>query len=136
MCFFQLLYMYVWCMLYMYVWVLSYILLLRGKSKSINSFVSKGLYFYAFVKFMLYIWIYSVIIKMSGNIEVNPGPKPSSCNKFSIYDWNLNNIFAHNFVKLSLLRGYISVHNFNTLYLSKTYLDSTISRRGIPADDF
>ena len=73
---------------------------------------------------------------MSGNIKMIPGPKPSSCNKFSVYDWNLNNIFAHNFVKLSLLRGYISVHNFHILNLSKTYLDSTISRRGIPAYDF
>ena len=30
-------------------------------------------------------------------------------------------------MKLSLLRAYISVHNFDILCLSKNYLDSTIS---------
>ena len=64
---------------------------------------------------------------MSRDIEMNPGPKPSSCNKSSIYHWNLNSISAHNFIKLSLLRAYISAHNFDILYLSETYLDSTIS---------
>ena len=58
---------------------------------------------------------------------MNPGPKPSSCNKFSICHWNLNSISVHNFIKLSLLRAYISVHNFDILCLSETYLDSTIS---------
>ena len=77
---------------------LSCILLLRGKSKSINSFVSKGLYVYTLVMFMRYIWVYSITIKMSGDIEMNPGPKPSSCNKFSICHWNLNSISAHNFI--------------------------------------
>ena len=66
-------------------------------------------------------------IKMSGDIEMNLGPKPSSCNKFSICHWNLNSISAHNFIKLSLLRAYISVRNFDILCLSETYLDSTIS---------
>ena len=60
---------------------------------------------------------------MSGDIEMNPGPKPSSSNKFSICHWNLNSICAHNFIK----RAYISVHNFDILCLSETYLDSTIS---------
>ena len=106
---------------------LSRTLLLRGKCKSINSFVSKGLYVYKLVMFMRYIWVYSITIKMSGDIEMNPGPKPSSCNKFSICHWNLNSISAHNFIKLSLLRAYISVHNFDILCLSETYLDSTIS---------
>ena len=103
---------------------LSRTLLLRGKSKSINSFVSKGLYVYTLVMFMRYIWVYSVTIKMSGDIEMNPEPKPSSCNKFSICHWNLNSISAHNFIKLSLLRAYISVHNFDILCLSETYLES------------
>ena len=62
---------------------LSCTLLLRDKSKSINSFVSKGLYVYTLVTFMCYIWVYSAVIKMSGDIEMNPGPMPSSCNRFS-----------------------------------------------------
>ena len=61
---------------------LSRTLLLRGKSKSINSFVSKGLYVYMLVMFMRYIWVYSITIKMGGDIEMNPGLNPSSDNKF------------------------------------------------------
>ena len=61
---------------------------------------------------------------MSGDIEMNhPGPKPSSCSKFSICHWNLNSISAHNFIKLfykSLLRAYISFHNFDILCLSES----------------
>ena len=105
---------------------LSYTLLLTGKSKSINSLVSKGLYVYTLVTFMRYIWVCSIIIEMSGDIKMNPGPKPSSCNKCSICHWNLNSISAHNFMKLSLLRAYISFHNFDILCLSETCLDSTI----------
>ena len=106
---------------------LSYTLILRGKCESINSFVSRRLYVYMLVSFMHYIWVYSIRIKMSGDIEMNPGPKPSFCNKFSICHRNLNSISTHNFIKLSLLRAYISIHNFDILCLSETYLDSTIS---------
>ena len=51
---------------------LSSTLLLRGKYKNINSFVSRGLYVYTLVTFMHYIWVYSIRIKMSGDIEMNP----------------------------------------------------------------
>ena len=102
---------------------LSCTLLLRDKSKSINSFVSKGLYVYTLVTFMCYIWVYSTVIKMSGDIEMNPGPMPSSCNRFSISLWNLNSISMHNFIKLSLLHA----HNFDISCLSETYLDSNLS---------
>ena len=73
------------------------------------------------------IWVCSNLITLSGNIEKNPGPKPSSCAKFSICHWNLNSISAHNFIKISLLRAYVSTHNFDILCLSETYLDSNIS---------
>ena len=72
---------------------LSYTLLLRGKYKSINFFANRGLCIYMLVTFIQYIWVYSIRTKMSGDIEMNPGPKPSSCNKFSICHWNLNSIF-------------------------------------------
>ena len=76
---------------------------------------------------MHYIWVYSIRIKMSDDIEINPEPKPSSCNKLFICHWSPNSISAHNFIKLSLLRVYISIHNFDILCLSKIYLDSTSS---------
>ena len=46
--------------------------------------------------------------------------------KFSICHWNLNSIAAHNFAKLVLLKAYNSVHKFDIICLSETYLDSNI----------
>ena len=43
----------------------------------------------------------------------------------SVCHWNLNSICAHNFTKLSLLRAYVSVHKFDIICLSETYLDSS-----------
>ena len=57
---------------------LSYTLLLGGKYESINSFISRGLHVYKLVRFMQNIWVCSIRIKMSGDIEMALGPKPSS----------------------------------------------------------
>ena len=84
-----------------------------------------SIYFYTLVTFVRYIWEYS--IKISYDIEMNPGPNRSFCDKLSIFHWNRNSISAHNFIKLSLLRGYISVHNFDIKCLSEPYLESAIS---------
>ena len=71
--------------------------------------------------------VYAIRIKMSGDIEMKPVLKSSSCNKFSICHRHLNSISAHNFIKLSFLRAYISIHNFDILCLLETYLHSTIT---------
>ena len=68
-----------------------------------------------------------IIFNGSGDIEKNPGPKPNSYQSFSICHWNLNSITAHNFLRVSLLRAYITVHSFDVICLSETYLDSSIS---------
>ena len=60
---------------------------------------------------------------LSGVIETNPGPTPSSGQCFSICHWNLNSITAHNFAKLSLLTAYNLVHSFDIICLSETYLN-------------
>ena len=77
-----------------------------------------------------YVWFYSLAIKLSGDIEENPGPKTNSCDCLSICHWNLNSICAQNFIKLSLLRAYISINKIDIICLSETYLDSNI-----PSDD-
>ena len=92
----------------------TYIFLLRKNIKNINSFVS-----------IRHIWICSILITLSGDIEKNPGRRPSSGGKFSICHWNLYSILAHNFIKISLLRAYIPTHNFNILRLQETYVDSS-----------
>ena len=64
------------------------------------------------------------LIKQSGDIEENPGQKLNSSQKLSICHWNLNSIVAHNFIKVSLLITYNSIHKYDVICLSETYLDS------------
>ena len=67
------------------------------------------------------------MIKISGDIELNPGPKQKQDQSLSICHWNLNSIPAHSFQKLELLQGYISSNRVETLCLSETFLNSDIS---------
>ena len=75
--------------------------------------------------YVYHIWLSLTIIRLSGDIEENPGPKHSSNQSFSICHWNLNSIKAQNYLKISLLRAYILLHNFDVVCISETYLDST-----------
>ena len=77
--------------------------------------------------YIRHIWVCSILINLSGDVEKNPGPKPSFCDTFFICHWNLNSISAHNFIKITLLHVYVSTHNVQILCLSETYLDSSIS---------
>ena len=54
-----------------------------------------------------HIWLHGLMIKISGDIELNPGPKQKQDQSLSICHWNLNSIPAHNFQNLALLQGYI-----------------------------
>ena len=72
-------------------------------------------------------WLDEVVLKLGGDMEENPGPKLSSNQSFSICHWNLNRISAHNYIKVSLLRAYISTLKFDVICISKTYLDSDMS---------
>ena len=60
---------------------------------------------------------------LRGDIELNPGPRPNSGQRLSICHWNLNSIAAHNFFKISLLRAYNAIHNYDVICLSETYLN-------------
>ena len=75
-------------------------------------------------------WFYSLLLLLSGDAELNPGPRRNSRNAFSICHWNLNNISAHNYAKVFLLKAYIVIHKFDIISISETYLDS-----GTPSDD-
>ena len=63
---------------------LPYMFLSRKNIKNINSFVSRGLSTLMLARYIRHIWVCPILITLSGNIEKNPGPKPSSCDKFSI----------------------------------------------------
>ena len=63
---------------------------------------------------------------VANDLELNPCPqKDSSKPNFSIAHWNLNVIAAQNFFKLSQLKAYNTLHSYDLICLSETWLDST-----------
>ena len=74
--------------------------------------------------YIRYIWLYSVLVKLSGDVENNPDPKPKSCQSFSIYQWHVNSVSAHNFSKVYHLKAYIPIHKFDVICISGTFLNS------------
>ena len=79
--------------------------------------------FYVFILIYYLLWCSSLIL-LIGDIKTNPDPISSSGQCFSICNWNLNSITAHNCVKLSLLTTYNLVHSFDIICLSEAYLNS------------
>ena len=80
-----------------------------------------------------YFFIFCVLIVLiiCGDIQLNLAPtKDKSCDNFSLCHWKLNSIAAQDFSNLSLLEAYNSHHMYDTICLSKTYLDSSV-----PYDD-
>ena len=59
-------------------------------------------------------------IKLKWDIEKNPGPNLILIKVF-LFATNLNSIPAQNFLKLSISRAHITVHNFDPIGLSETY---------------
>ena len=66
-----------------------------------------------------------LLLYCRGDIEINPGPKISS---LTFCHWNLNGTAAHDFVKTSLIRWYIRERNIDIIYLSKTFLNSSLNK--------
>ena len=103
------------------------IVLFRKNIRTINLLAIKILFIYILSTYLFHVWLCFILTKQSGDIEQNPGPKPSSCQCFSSCHWNLNSISAHNFIKLSPLRAYITIHKFDIVCLPETSLNTSIS---------
>ena len=66
-----------------------------------------------------HIWLSFTLIRISGDIEENPGPKRSSDQSFSILNcFLILTVLPHT----TILRAYISLHNFGGVCMSETYL--------------
>ena len=97
--------------------------------------VPKGVKFSAFAMFhviSIYLlsvkWTYKIFsLLLSGDVELNPGPKPNTDETFSICHWNLKSLLTYNYNKLFLLGAYIAVDKFDVICLSEKYLYSTIA---------
>ena len=74
----------------------------RTKVNIINIYLGRILYWNILSSFMLNIWYCKCLLRLSG--------EPNFCKSFSICHWNLNSITSHNFIKVSLLTAYNSIH--------------------------
>ena len=79
---------------------------------------------------IVFAWFDSLLVMLIGDVEVDPGHKKKDKGCLSICHWNLNSISAYGYSKLFLLNLYNSLHKFDIMCLSKTYLDSNT-----PLDD-
>ena len=70
------------------------------------------------------VWPCSCLIILSRDVELNPGPENSVSKCFSICHGNLNSISTQDYSKIFILKAYMSVHKFDIICLSETYLDS------------
>ena len=66
-----------------------------------------------------------LLLLCSGDIEINPGPELFK--NISLCHWNLNSISVYSFIKKDLLVAFNSIHNFDLICISETYLDSSYS---------
>ena len=106
--------------------LLNLMFVFRGNGSKYKKITFIWALFSTFVTCNLLCWLYILLIILSGDVELNPGPKRKAAQTLSICHWNLNSICAQNFRKLSLLRAYVSVYKFDIICLSETYLDSSI----------
>ena len=76
--------------------------------------------------FMHFFWFYIKKIILSGDVEINPGLHSKRCQEVSICHWNLNSITTQSFIKVSLLKVYITIYNYDNICLSEQYLHLSI----------
>ena len=65
-------------------------------------------------------------LQYHGDIELNSGPQKLKSKSLLVCHWILNSLSAYSFSKLTQLKVHISMCKHDFIYLSETYLDSTI----------
>ena len=92
--------------------------------KAFAKFILQYNYFLQICTFLPFIKLALII---SGDIECNPGPENIYNQNLYFCHWDLNGIAANNFIKISLLEAYNTIHNFDLICISETFLDSDYS---------
>ena len=77
--------------------------------------------------FFVYLLYHIRLIRLSGDIELNPGPKPSSFKYLLLCHWNLNRITSHDSLKIKLLTACNVMRKFDITCISESYLKSDTS---------
>ena len=104
--------------------VCYFLAVFRKKVNIVNICLGYILYWSILSSFILNNWYCKCLLQLSGDIEWNSVLQRNSCKHLSICYWNLSSINSHNFVKASLLTVYNSIHKFNIICLSQTYVNS------------
>ena len=69
--------------------------------------------------------IISLLLVQHGYVEINPGPKKKQPTYFLCCHWNVNSLLARD--KISLLTAYNTIHQYDVICVSETFLDSSVS---------
>ena len=67
------------------------------------------------------------LLLQHGDIETNPGLRGTCSQYFGFCHWNLNNLPACNYAIVPLLQAFNTLHKFDLICLTETYVDSSIS---------
>ena len=79
--------------------------------------------YYVLIYLFFDIIFLKILLINSGDTDTNPGSRKPP---IKLCLWNLNGLAAHEFIKVPLIKAFISTHNFDNLCLSETFFDSTI----------
>ena len=96
-------------------------------SHNIRRCFTSGLRCYSIsnLKFVLF---FALLLLCHGDIESNPGPKKSdNCQPLKFCRWNLNSILSENCFKVSLLKSFNVLHNYDFICLSEMFLPPSVS---------
>ena len=90
--------------------------------------------FFSYLNYCLIITnIVHTLLILSGNVLKNPGP--ADCT-LKFFHWNLDSLTAGDNSKISLIKAYNSVFNYDLIVISDTRLDRSISNEDIQIKGF
>ena len=95
--------------------------------RNIRKCFISGLRYYSVynLKFALF---FSLLLLCHGDTESNPGPnKSGNCQPLKFCHSNLNSILSENCFKVSLLKSFNALHNYDFICLSETFLSPSVS---------
>ena len=74
---------------------------------------------------LFYSLFYQILLLLHRDVETTPGPN-KKCKSLTCCHWNVNSLTAHNMVKLSSIAAYNTIHQYDFICVSETYLDSSV----------
>ena len=74
---------------------------------------------------LFYSLFYQILLLLHGDVETNPGPN-KKYKPFTCCHWNVDSLTGHNMVKLPSIAAYNTIHKYDFICVSETYLDSPV----------